>query len=525
MSIRNNIIGLATIIAFAAILAGCAKDRGNYTYKDLYGPEITGVESNLSYLVSDRMTLNPDLGSKAGPEDGYKFEWKAISVTTQEVTVIGDSKNLDYVIALEPDVYSLFFTATQKSSGLIWRQEYKLTVSMKTSEGWMVLCSDQGRTCLDMVSSVTGAIEHDILKGNGMPTYNGPRKIQWLSSMTSENSPFYLLTDDGATRLGKNNFNWKPEYDFAYEVAISDKLLPESIVCAGVGKMTVSGKKAYYCESSLGIEGLYGSAINKNFNVSPYIGANTTAMIYAAVYLLYDTDNKRFIAYCPLVEFPEFGSIDPIMTMDEMEKIARDMEKEGTTAVTGDAFASYPTGMDMVYMENTMYDPGNGKMGRTYSILRDTKGKLHLYGIQLGDLMQYSDCQSVVGRSYYGDLSGCTDLGLPNCHYAFSSLKNYMYHSNGNKIYRVDLSEKILKSQLQITLPVGEKITCMKFNIYQTADYKSRSYDLIVASEKGGKGILRIYEGLNSEGNFSSVKPTVYEGFSKIVDVTYRERI
>lgn len=525
MSIRTNITRFAAIAVIVSIFVSCAKDRGNYTYKDIDGPEITGVESNLSYLVSDKMHLTPDLGPKAGPEDEYDFEWKAISTTTQEVTIIGNSKDLDYVIELEPDVYSLFFTATKRSSGLMWRQEYKLTVSMKTSEGWMVLCSDGGKARLDMVSTVTGAVEYDILKDNGMPAYNGPRKIQWLSSMTSEASPFYLLTDEGATRLGKNNFNWKPEYDFAYEVAIFDKLIPNSIVCAGVGKMTVSGTKAYYCESSLGIEGLYGSAVNKNFNVAPYIGANTTAMIYAAVYLLYDTDNKRFTAYCPLVEFPEFGSINPVMSMEEMEKIARDMEKEGTTAVTGDAFSTYPEGMDMVYMENSMYDPGNGKMSRTYAILRDNAGKLHLYGIQLGDLMQYSDCQSVIGRSFYGDLSGCTDLTSPNCHIAFSSLKNYMYHANGNKVYRVDLSEKNLQSQLQITLPAGEKITCMKFNIYQTADYKSRSYDLVVASESAGKGILRIYEGLNSEGDFTSVKPTVYEGFAKIVDVTYRERI
>ena len=49
------------------------------------------------------------------------------------------------------------------------------------------------------------------------------------------------------------------------------------------------------------------------------------------------------------------------------------------------AFADYPTGMDFVYMENTKYDPGNAKMGITYTVLRSGK-KYELYGIQLDDL-------------------------------------------------------------------------------------------------------------------------------------------
>lgn len=64
---------------------------------------------------------------------------------------------------------------------------------------------------------------------------------------------FYLLTDDGATRLGKNNFEWKEEYNFAYEAAANGaSLRPYSITAAGLGKMIVSGKEAYYCERGWG---------------------------------------------------------------------------------------------------------------------------------------------------------------------------------------------------------------------------------------------------------------------------------
>ena len=53
----------------------------------------------------------------------------------------------------------------------------------------------------------------------------------------------------------------------------------------------------------------------------------------------------------------------------------------------------------------------------------------------------------------------------------------------------------------------------------------SRSYDLVVATEKDGEGILRVYEGLNSEGQFGKVTPQMYEGFARIVDVSYKERL
>lgn len=44
------------------------------------------------------------------------------------------------------------------------------------------------------------------------------------------------MTDDGATRLGKNNFEWKEEYNFAYEAAVNGaSLRPYSITALWFG--------------------------------------------------------------------------------------------------------------------------------------------------------------------------------------------------------------------------------------------------------------------------------------------------
>ena len=512
---------LVYILMLTFALASCSQDKGNYIYVELKEPQIMGLE-DMNVQTFSRLQVTPDLGGEDFPAGEYAFEWKVLNQNaSEEAVVIGQDFSLDYEVTLAPGAYTLFFTVTQVSTGLYWQKEASLIVSSSMSEGWMVLCSDGGRARLDFVSSLTSETMTDVLRGSDMPQMNGPRRIQWLSDKTDAASPYYLLTDDGATRLGRDAFEWKPEYDFAYEVAVQDKLTPHSIVSSGLGKVIVSGTDAHYCEI-MGIDGLYGSAVNKGFAVAPYVGANALAtQIYAAVHLLYDTDNKRFMAYCPLLAANDLGRLDPVADMETMGQIAEGMAPGA--GVLGNAFDKWPVGMDLVYMENTRYDPGNAKMGLTYAVMKNGS-ECHLYGTQLGDMLRYADCTYVLGKGFYADLSQCRDILHENALYAFSSLKSYMYYAVGNTVYRVDLSQQPAQSEVQFVLS-GEEITCLKFNLYQKSENMQKSFDLVVGSVRNGEGTLRVYEGRESDGDFSSVKPTVYKGFARIVDVEFKERV
>ena len=502
------------------ISAGCSYDMGNYEYVELDEPIISGV-GDYSVLTYTRLNISPVFG-EGFHKEAYNYEWCVLdNNSTSEPIILGTEPILDIEVSLTPGSYTLYYTLTEKATGIFWRKESTLVVNSSTSEGWMVLCSDKGRTRLDFVSEVTDNIYRDILASGGMPQWNGPRKIQWLTEKTDAASPFYLFTDEGATRLGKDSFEWKPEYDFSYEVASQDVVLPYSMVSAGFGKVVVSAGKAYYCEV-MGFDGLYGSAVNKDFIVSEYVGTNVLAtQVYAPVHLLYDTDNKKMLAYCPLLAANDLGGLEPVVEMDEFAGIAEGMQPGA--GMLGDAFKDWPQGYDLVYMENTRYDPGNAKMGMTYVILKDGERCL-LYGVQLGDLLCYADCTYVIGKGLYADLTSCADiLGEGNL-YAFSSLKNYMYYAAEGSVYRVNLSEPTSAPELQFTLS-GEDITMMKFNLYQNSDNASRSYDLVIGSLKDGNGRLRVYEGLQADGDFRNVTPVLYEGFAEIVDATYKERI
>jgi hypothetical protein len=502
-------------------MVACSQDKGNYDYVELNEPKVSELQ-DVSVLTFAQLRIDPVLEGGEFPESDYSFQWKVLdNVELTDPVVISESRVLDYEVTLAPGSYTLFLVITEKATGLYWQFESQLTVSSSMSEGWMVLCSDQDRARLDFVSSVTGEAYRDVLRDNGMPQMNGPRRIQWLSDKTDESSPYYLLTDEGATRLGKDAFEWKPEYDFAYEAAVNEKLVPHSIVSSGFGKVIVSGSDAHYCEV-MGIHGLYGTAVNKGFAVAPFVGANVLATnVYAAMYLLYDTDNKRFMAYCPLLVTNDLGGQNAVAEMEDMGQIAEGMAPGA--GVLGNAFDQWPEDMDCVYMENTRYDPGNAKMGLTYALLKDGNS-CHLYGIQLGDMLRYADCTYVLGKGYYGDLSGCRDILHPAALYAFSSLKAYMYYALDETVYRVDLLADSPREEVQFSLP-GERITCLKFNLYRKSENMQKSYDLVVGSLKDGEGVIRVYEGRESGGDFTDVTPQTYEGFAKIVDVEYKERI
>lgn len=522
----NFRIGLLALTA-AIISVSCARDLGNYSYRELDEPVVGGIAESYETLTMDNLNIIVSIEGGAG-EDSYDYEWKVIDRNNDnEETVIGTERDLSYTVVLSPGAYSLYYTLTEKESGLMWQTTSSLTVSSSMSEGWMVLCSDNGEARLDFISEVTGRTYTDILGSgmeNGMPRYMGPRKIQWLSTNADESSPYYLLTDDGATRLGKDSFEWKEEYSLVYESGAGTDLRPHSIVSSGIGKMLVSGTDAHYCEM-LGFSGLYGSAINDGFEAAPQIGANVLAtQIYAAVYLLYDMTGKKFMAYCPLLD--DIGGYGTLQEMDAMGQIAEEQTagKEGSDGVVETVAFEYPEGYDYVYMENTGYDPGNAYMGVTYTILADGDRR-YVYGIQCGDMLTYADCTFVLGKAAYCDISGCTDITGGDNLYAFSSLRSYMYHASGGRIYRTDLSKSPAVSELQIELP-GETVTCLKFNLYRNSGNSRKSYDLIIGSETAdGKGILRIYEGYDSVGDFSGKEPVeTYDGFATIVDVSYKER-
>ena len=112
-----------------------------------------------------------------------------------------------------------------------------------------------------------------------MPELNGPRRIQQLEDLAETGSPFYLLTDDGATRLSSDGFAWTEEYNIRYEMGNGQAVSPHEIIPTVNAKMMVAGTDFHYASNMGEILGLFSSPINVSPNCTgspkPQIRKNT----------------------------------------------------------------------------------------------------------------------------------------------------------------------------------------------------------------------------------------------------------
>lgn len=500
-------------IAVSACLISCSRDLGNYEYRPLEGPSVSGIEDSYSVLAFSRLRIAPDFGSDIFLTDRYGYEWRTLgSSQDAEITTVSTDAILDWEVSLPAGSYTLYFKVTDRETGVFWQTESRLEIRETTSEGWMVLCRDEsGRVDLEMVSSVTGETYRNILQSSGLEAPFGPKMIEW-SFYADRESPFYLLTEDLTTRLSRNSFAWSDQYLLKYEMGVSETPVADCIV-DGVGeKLMICDGRLYRADCIVGI-GLFGP-VPSEYVFAPFVGVNKCSRsIIVPAYLLFDNEGKRFIAYSPALGTEDLGRNEVMYEMNGFLDFLSGMEGGG--AVTGNAFDTFPQGMDLVTMQSSSYDPDNSNMGVIYSVLSDGTG-YYVYGVQLGEMwgaVQVGDCAYAVGLSCYADVSDCDNIMDASC-FAFSPLKGAMYYSCGGKLYCVDLNVGHPGSALQLEL-VGEEIVCLEFH----------GYDLAVASSASDGGRLRIYEGYDSDGNFGSVKPECFSGLGEIVDIEYREML
>lgn len=502
----------------------CADDKGNYDYRELND---IGIVFDDAYAVISRepFVITPQLkAERFNPED-YTYEWKAYDQSgMQDPVLLSSDLNLDVVLQLLQGNYLLVLNVTEKSTGVYYQKTATLKVNTPTSAGWLLLCADGERVRLDMVSHIKteNNVYYDLLKGTALENWQKPYQLVCDPNMEE---PFYLVTGSGTTRLSGNEFQWNDSYLLGNEFGTGVyEGTVRHLATHFPGKLFIDDSgRVYYCNTLMG-DGLFGSVRANDFYVEPRIGYNAKATQILPSYMMWDKNKRRFVICAN-----EFSTLGLDNTKDiPMESMAGD----GFPTVNETLF-DWPQRTDrmsLVHLENTRYDKNQSDDGVTYAILKDKSGsKYFLYGIILGELYSFAEPKygSAYEKAYYVDLSSCKDIASAD-HFAFSSLKTFMYYSVGQKVYRVNFTSSDLTPELQFELPEGEEITCMKFYLWEQDDPDHHSYDLIVASKKSdtGKGILRIYDGFKNEGSFLNAEPVEqYGGFADIVDVIYRENI
>lgn len=506
------------LIALVPVFFGCSEDLGNYNYTELEAVKIEGISSEIVKPSFDPLILNVTIEGLSTNESNYTYEWKAIDQGTKKTeTVLADTKNLNMVLDLPVGNYKLIYTVTNTLTRVYTRVISDLRLTNATSEGWVVLCSDNNRVRLDMISTIDDKFHSkDILATTNNPYTNGPRAIEALIGAAPNDSPYYLLTDDGTTRLGQESFEWKPEFDLKYEMGYAGSTpKPYAIASCMTARYMVNGTSLQASTYNMGAM-FWGKEMNflkvngnkQPINVAPYIGGligSQMSPYFTPSFLFFDSDNKQLVACY---------SGDPMML--GMFGYDSDLFVLTDGGTEGNAF-SFPKGHDLLTIQSSSYDPNIG-VGLTYAVLKSGES-IAAYGIAMGDPFaeMFTGISLPITKYSFTDLSACEGI-MQADHFAFSSLHPQMFYAVGGKVYRVDLNTANPTANEMFEVN-GEKISCLKFDIYNKEMGSKQPYDLIIGTEQG---TLRIYDTTNPTAQITTARES-YTGFAKIVDVIYKK--
>lgn len=533
MNMKNKYFLVLSILC-GMLLTSCYEDKGNYTYSEVEKIEITLPEglsamANSEYIVFEPTVVSSVSGelddSNADYEFNCKINYRHTDPETREYLYWKDvnpdkKKEVNFFAEFPAGNYPIWYSVTNKKTGFTANARGSVSILTSTFEGWMVLSNEgaekKGR--LDMITKDSKGqpmIAKNIL-GNEAPEIKNATQVVLYASMYYGGEAVYLLSQSGGYRLDVEKLTMTENnnvklYDFVVPTVPGE---PVSIlvVCdtgsyyGPTSKFCVTSEGNAYAIRNASAGASFEDPMNTTaigeeptFRVSPMIGTSMVRPGNSSCVLCYDEDGKRFVGwnYSATVNGLLFALADP--------------DGEGRKF-------SYQTGMDLIDMESTRFSNG-----LVYSVLQDAQGKRHVYGINLAGsrFTQESVYNNIVEENF--DVA--TD-------YAFHSQFPFMFYSYGNKVYSYNLGTGAMNQVL--TLPEGETITKLKFNLYvntmltylnnQSEEFMAKQYDLIVASTTGAEngGIVRFYD-IDTNGQMSKLEE--YTGFGdEIVDVTYRER-
>lgn len=514
-------------MCMASFFTGCYGDLGNYDYKDLNEVTIGGIKEDGFYEVIahlDTLRIVPELKSSLEGEKDYAYEWKFIPQGADE-NVVGDTVN--YVVAETRDLnwpvvgdageYRCFYSVTDKETGIRFTQKFFTKISTLTSEGWMVLCDQDGEARLDMI---VNAAEHDDkiardIWSESEYKVGRPNKVMydWYMAnpsaiLTTENGSWIM--DEKDLHVGDdNNIKWifgsTPEKVRILASGLNryswDELPDGDIGTSGESYWAVVDDKGdVYANNLFEVGALFEFPINKidgeYFEAAPFVASavETRSPWYGChSIMLYDQSNQRFIELRSLG-----GGALSVMKFKNAE-----------------LFDAEQPGKKMVFMQSTRED------GDTYAVLQDEAGNYFYYGINLGRIGENT-------QFAYGKL----DVPLSNeiKGFAFHASLKWLFYYTEHEIYKVDILNPSVAPKLVKSFE-GEKITVVKMNAlvkqYDAPWQDSRSNQLLVGTVVEGEdinecGILRHYD-FENQWNREPILVKEHKRLGNIIDVVYKE--
>ncbi|WP_321332283.1 PKD-like family lipoprotein [uncultured Bacteroides sp.] len=481
--INGFLIGL-----FSLLVVACFEDNSSEGVDGLVPVVVDGLETRYDvYTFEDVLSISPTVQN----ENRYNFYWLVYSTNfnvnegvVPKADTLSYTKNLDYEVLLDPGQYILVFNAVDKETGVTKKITSDLYVSTLNMNGWYLLKTENDQTDFDFIYS-GGRINNWIrfyngksMEGNAVKAIYVPQMKPAPTSSDLYNTLFVLSDEDaGIYRIdnGLQTMNFESMFFSAPVVKKPQNVLQpmatQSLVFINDGKM-------------------YGMTKGGRFSNPPVSTYKVSPMaVVAAMLLGFDENSKSMIISDNGNSFRSIPS--------------------NSSALTS-------TNADIVWMAGYA-----GSRSAGMALLKKTDGSGNLLKLN----MNYGQMSSNSTPALYDPSNPHivpASHGLMNADVIAGNYDNdYVYYAVGSQIYVTDIAS--LQERLQITLPVGETVTCMQHVKYP--DPPSTNLNVfVVASVIGDQYKVRFYDISSIGGLTPSGTQSEITGNGRIASVIYMEQ-
>ncbi|RZM25696.1 MAG: hypothetical protein EOO88_18375 [Pedobacter sp.] len=511
MKIYNYTILLISML----LLFSCAKDEGNYDYKEINELVIKGINEN--YNVSrgiDTLRINPTITATLDENDParYKYLW-IVKNGNVFYDTISTERNLVYPVVLEPVPHALYYRVLDTKTGVSWIANSTLTVGTPFSKGLLLMGEDEeGYAEAEMLSMVNDTLHlKHILSESGLPRLREPISFMHTGG-TAAYMKLWALTGAGSYYMDRITMKATPANNLSKLLYTSEPLNNETLVPIAIAPqirtaaglvstnnyrvMLTKGGDIFACFLVINGGDFYNNPVNRiavageRLPSSKYLLYSTGNM---ASLMWYDTKNQRFLNYTG------FG-------LSNLSVVLSD--------VAGSAFPwnQAQTGRTLVYAENTRNTDGGSTNGNSFAIMKDPANVHHIYKF-------YASGAAPAKRAAYIVKPIATDFDKASF-YAFSSNRTVVFYAVGNKLYAYDYNPGNEKISVH-TETGNDEITMLKFDTQ--IDHVSNSL-YIATYNSATNGTLRRFT-VGTNPNFVEITEapnSKWSNLNKVRDINWR---
>lgn len=362
---------------------------------------------------------------------------------------------------------------------------------------------EDGTVGLDMISFAAGdtLLIKGLLDNNGLPALQGPKRIMYTGSYSSERDRVWMSTESGSFYFDPSTMQTSEANTFDV-FNVSTLELPSPVIIEEMSAKRYFGLNAaitnriivtedYVFACQLGQGELYGNPLNcydattmEYFKPFPYVFVGN--YMTQSRYIIYDEDNHRFVYFT--------------------NGLAQTVTQFGADAATDPFPWQQPEDRELIYGENSCSYSGTSTY--SFALLKDADN-FYVYQFLMGSTSSKTN-------GYEFAKSDAPNLDNATL-FAFASSRPLLLYADGSTLRAYDYA-----NNRSYSLEMDGEITCMEFDFLGNMD------EIMIATYNDTEqGVLERYQLGSTLTTFeleplSSDRWTRKTGLVKVKDIEYK---